>query len=57
MKNVDFKRDGFVKSPFGPILVIPAKAGIHPVEGGTAFAGVTALPTFYEIIKGGCRFF
>jgi hypothetical protein len=25
-------------------------AGIHPAEGGTAFAGVTAFPTFYEII-------
>jgi hypothetical protein len=43
--------DGFVKSLFGPILVIPAKAGIHPAEGGTAFAGVTAFPTFYEIIN------
>jgi hypothetical protein len=30
--------------------VIPAKAGIHPAEGGTAFAGVTAFPTFYKII-------
>jgi hypothetical protein len=45
------KIDGFVKSPCGPIFVIPAKAGIHPAEGGTAFAGVTAFPTFYEIIK------
>jgi hypothetical protein len=45
------KFDGFVKSPFGPIFVIPAKAGIHPAEGGTAFAGVTAFLIFYEIIK------
>jgi len=43
--------DGFVKSLFGPIFVIPAKAGIHPAEGGTAFAGVTAFPTFYEVIN------
>jgi hypothetical protein len=27
--------DESVKSPFGPIFVIPAKAGIHPAEGGT----------------------
>ena len=40
-----------MKSLFGAILVIPAKAGIHPAEGGTAFAGVTASPTFYEIIE------
>jgi hypothetical protein len=39
------------KNPFGLIFVIPAKAGIHPAEGGTAFAGVTAFPTFYEIIN------
>jgi hypothetical protein len=26
------------------------KAGIHPAEGRTAFAGVTAFLTFYEII-------
>jgi hypothetical protein len=45
------KIEGFVKSPFGPIFVIPAKAGIHPAEGGTAFAGVTDFLTFYEIIK------
>jgi hypothetical protein len=45
------KIDGFAKSPCGPIFVIPAKAGIHPAEGGTAFAGATAFPTFYEIIK------
>jgi hypothetical protein len=43
--------DGFVKSPLSPVFVIPAKAGIHPAEGGTAFAGVTAFLTFYEIIK------
>jgi len=43
--------DRFVKSPFGPIFVILAKAGIHPAEGGTAFAGVTAFPTFCETIK------
>jgi len=43
--------DGFVKSPFCPIFVIPAKAGIHPAEDGTAFAGVTALLTFYEIVN------
>ena len=49
MENLKF--DGSVKSPFGPIFVIPAKAGIHPAEGGTAFAGVTAFPTFYEMIK------
>jgi hypothetical protein len=42
--------DGFVKSPPGPVFVIPSKAGIHPAEGGTAFAGVTAFLTFYEII-------
>jgi hypothetical protein len=42
--------DGFVKSPFCSIFVIPAKAGIQPAVGGTAFAGVTAFPTFYEII-------
>jgi len=42
--------DGFVKSPLSPVFVIPAKAGIHPAEGGTAFAGVTAFLTFYEII-------
>jgi len=24
--------DGFVKSPFSPILVIPAKAGIHLIK-------------------------
>ena len=40
--------DRFVKSPFGPIFVILAEAGIHPAEGGTASAGVT---TFYETIK------
>jgi hypothetical protein len=45
------KIDGIVKSPFGPIFVIPAKAGIHPAEGGTAFAGMTAFPTFYKVIK------
>jgi hypothetical protein len=45
-----FILDGLVKSLFGPIFVIPAKAGIHPAEGGTAFAGVTASPTFYEFI-------
>ena len=45
------KFDGYAKSPFGIIFVIPAKAGIHPAEGGTAFAGVTAFLTFYEIIK------
>jgi hypothetical protein len=44
------KIEGFVKSPFGPIFIIPAKAGIHPA-GGTAFAGVTDFLTFYEIIK------
>jgi hypothetical protein len=27
------------------------KTGIHPGEGGTAFAGVTAFLTFYEITK------
>jgi hypothetical protein len=43
--------DEFVKSLVGLIFVIPAKAGIHPAEGGTAFAGVTAFPTFYEIIN------
>jgi hypothetical protein len=42
-----------VKSPFGPIFVIPAKAGIPPAEGATALAGVTAFPPFYEIIKDG----
>ena len=45
------KIDGFLESLFGPIFLIPAKAGIHPAEGGTAFAGVTGSPTFYEIIK------
>jgi hypothetical protein len=43
--------DGFVKSLFGPIFVTPAKGGIHPAEGGTAFAGGTAFPTFYEVIN------
>jgi len=43
--------DGFVKSPLGTIFVIPAKAGIHPAEGGTAFAGVTAFLAFCEIIN------
>jgi len=41
---------GFVKSPLGIIFVIPAKAGIHPAQGGTAFAGVTPFLTFYESI-------
>ena len=44
------KLDGFVKSPFLLIFVIPAKAGIHPAEGGTGFAGVTAFLTFCEFI-------
>jgi len=41
---------------FYPIFVIPAKAGIQLIQavlsrlGGTAFAGVTAFLTFYEII-------
>jgi len=48
-----FLFDEFAKSAFGPVSVIPAKAGIHPAEGGTAFAGVTAFPTFYEIIPFG----
>jgi len=37
---------GFVKSPFCPLFVIPAKAEIWT----PAFAGVTDFPTFYEII-------
>jgi hypothetical protein len=57
------KVDSFVKGPFGPIFVIPAKAGIQlirpvlnscsrlPAFAGTSFAGVTAFPTFYKIIK------
>jgi hypothetical protein len=47
MNNID----EFVESSFGLIFVIPAKAGIHPAEGGTAFAGVTAFLTFYAIIN------
>jgi len=47
MNNID----EFLESPFGPIFVIPAKARIHPAEGGTAFAGVTAFLTFCEIIN------
>jgi len=47
MNNID----EFLESPFGPIFVIPAKARIHPAEGGTAFAGVTAFLTFYAIIN------
>jgi len=45
--------DEAVKSPFCPIFVIPSmlKTGIHPAEGGTAFAGVRAFLTFYEIIN------
>ena len=58
------KVDGFVKSPFCPIFVIPAPAfaGVNfcgnPVNSSssvrlrrTAFAGVTAFLTFYEITK------
>ena len=49
--------DDLVKSPFYPIFVIPAKAGIQLIQavlsrlGGTAFAGVTAFLTFYEFIN------
>jgi hypothetical protein len=46
------------KALWVPFLSVPRSlssrklgAGIHPAEGGTAFAGVTAFPTFYEIIK------
>ena len=48
--------DDLVKSPYCPIFVIPAKAGIQLIQavlsrlGGTAFAGVTAFLTFYENI-------
>jgi len=45
------KIDEFVKSPFGPIFVIPVKTGIHPAAGGNVFAGVTAFTTFFEIVK------
>ena len=54
---VRMKIDGLVKSPFYPIFVIPAKAGIQLIQavlsrlGGTAFAGVTAFLTLYENIK------
>jgi hypothetical protein len=45
--------DGLVKSPFCPIFVIPAQAGIQLIQQfwTPAFAGVTALLTFYEAIN------
>jgi len=46
-----FNIDGFVKSFFPLICVIPEKAGIHPAAPGTAFAGMTVFLTFYKIIK------
>jgi len=51
--------DGFVKSPLGPVFVIPAKREtsysgssglLLPAFAGTSFAGVTAFLTFYKII-------
>jgi len=45
--------DFFVKIFYQPYLVIPVKTGIqlfqHVMD--PAFAGMTELPTFYEIIK------
>jgi hypothetical protein len=31
-KSIIINEDGFVKSPFGPVFVIPAKAGIQLIQ-------------------------
>jgi len=47
------KFDGFVKSPFGLIFVIPAKAGIQLIQLvlDSCLRRSDGFPTFYEIIK------
>jgi len=48
--------DEFVKSRKTPFFVIPAEAGIQSNRGiwTPAFAGVTALGTFYEAVNSNC---